>query len=385
MGIQRIEELRDLINRETEGPVLSVFCRTDPRDPSSRSDTPGWMVALKNGLRDSIAGFEGSREEAQQVEKLAAKAEKRLISASAVDRGRTVALFLSADGSIDSFNTFQIPVREDLVALEAGAVIWPMVDVLDRGQRTGLVLVSRDHIRMLEWDDGHAKDLEESTYDLELGDWRDYRGSARPNPSRGGQSVSNISAYEDRVTEWTARFIKDASHAVAESAAELKMDRLLIAAEGDLCSQFIDALPKNIQDLVVARVSTNLIDMTAAEVAEHLDPHMRDAWLKHVNEIGDQALDRIHAGGRAAGGPDETLLALAEGRVEHLLVDPFLEAKDASLSDGARQAIVDAGEATLQEASVELAIRTDATVSSASAEEVPALAEAGGALALLRY
>ena len=79
------------------------------------------------------------------------------------------------------------------------------------------------------------------------------------------------------------------------------------------------------------------------------------------------------------------LLALAEGRVEHLLVDPFLEAKDASLSDGARQAIVDAGEATLQEASVELAIRTDATVSSASAEEVPALAEAGGALALLRY
>ena len=203
--------------------------------------------------------------------------------------------------------------------------------------------------------------------------------------SRGGQSVSNISAYEDRVTEWTARFIKDASHAVAESAAELDMDRLLIAAEVDLCNQFIDALPKNVQDLVVAKVSTNLIDMTAAEVAEHLDPHLREAWLKGVNEVGDLALERIHAGERAAGGPDETLLALAEGRVEHLLVDPFLEAKDASLSDGARQAIVDAGEATLQEASVELAIRTDATVSSASAEEVPALAEAGGALALLRY
>ncbi len=91
-------------------------------------------------------------------------------------------------------------------------------------------------------------------------------GSARPNPSRGGQSVSNISAYEDRVTEWTARFIKDASHAVAESAAELDMDRLLIAAEGDLCNQFIDALPKNIQDLVVAKVSTNLIDMTAFSI-----------------------------------------------------------------------------------------------------------------------
>lgn len=385
MAIQKIEELRDLIDCKTEGQVLSVFCRTDPREPANRAATPGWMVALRNGLRDAVAGFEGDHKETEQVEKLVAAAEKRMTSASSTERGRTAALFLSADGNIDSFHTFQIPVREDLVSLDSGAVVWPMVDVLDRGQRTGLVLVSRDHIRLLEWDDGHAKDLEESTFDLELGDWRDYRSSARPSVSRGGQSVGNISAYEDRVTEWTARFIKAASSAVAESAADLKMDRLLVAAEGDLCNQFIDALPKNIRDIVVESVSTNLIDMTAADVAEHLDPHLRDAWHKQVNEVGDLALERIHAGERAAGGPDETLLALVEGRVEHLLVDPFLEAKDATLSDGARQAIIDAGESTLQEASVELAIRTDAKVSSASVEEVPALAEAGGALALLRY
>jgi len=385
MSIQQIDEMRDLINRETKGPVLSVVCGTYQREPSSRSETPGWMVALRNGLRDAAAGYEGDHESQQQIAKLSKAAEKRVTGASAVERGRSVAYFLSACGTIDSFHTFQIPVREDYASIEDGAVIWPMVDVLDRGQRTGLVLISHDHIRVLEWWDGQVSDLEASTYDLELGDWRDYRGTARPNGSRGGSAVSNVSAYENRVEEWQARFIKAASKAVAETAADLKFDRLVIAAEGDLCGEFIDALPNETKDMVQARVSTNLIDMTPADVADHLDPHLRDAWRTQVNEVGNQALARVQAADRGAGGPDEVLLALTEGRVEHLLIDPYLKAKDQTLSDGARQAIEDAGESSLQEALVELAIRTDAKVSSASVEEVPALAEAGGALALLRY
>ncbi|MGA7396553.1 MAG: VLRF1 family aeRF1-type release factor [Solirubrobacterales bacterium] len=385
MSIQQIDELRDLINRETEGPVLSVFCRTDPRDPSSRSETPGWLVALRNGLKEAAAAYEGDHETVQQVARLTAAAERKMTEASAVERGRSAAYFLSACGAIDSFHSFQIPVRDNFVGLDGGAVVWPMVDVLDRGQRTGLVLISHDHIRVLEWRDGHADDLEASTFDLELGDWRDYRGTARPSLSRGGQAVNNQSAYEERVEEWRARFVKAASKAVAETAVDLKFDRLVIAAEVDLCREFVASLPSGTRDMVATTVATNLIDMSAADVSAHLDPHLRDAWREQVNEVANLAMERVHAADRGAGGPDEVLLALTEGRVEHLVIDPYLEAKDETLSDGARQAIKDAGESTLQEALVEMAIRTDARVSSASADEVPALGEAGGALALLRY
>lgn len=385
MSIQQIDELRDLINRETEGPVLSVFCRTDPRDPASRSETPGWLVALRNGLRESAAAYEGDHVASGQVATLCNAAEKRMTGASAAERGRSAAYFLSADGKIDSFHTFQIPLRENYVGLDTGAVVWPIVDVLDRGQRTGLVLISIDHIRVLEWRDGQARDLEESTFDLELGDWHEYRGAARPNPTRGSAAINNMSAYENRVEEWQARFMKAASKAVAETVTDLKLDRLVIAADGDLCREFVAALPHETQEMVGATVATNLIDRAAGEVAEHLDPHLRDAWRKQVNDLGNLALSRVQAGERGATGPDESLLALAEGRVEHLLLDPYLEAKDDGLSDGARQAITNAGEATLREALVELAIRNGAQVSSASAEEVPVLAEAGGVLALLRY
>ena len=385
MNADRIQELRELINHDSDGPVLSVFCRTDPRDPANNSETPAWSIALKNGLKEITASLNGDHGESETVKKLCAEAERRLVSASAAQRGRSIAFFVGGSGTIDSMTTFQIPVRDNRVAIDAGPVIWPMLDVIERGARTGLVLLSHDHIRLLEWADGIARDLEESTFDLELGDWHQYRGPARPQGISGGHGVSHVASYDDRVKEWRARFVKAAAKAIADSATDLGFERLVVAAEGDLGKEFESAIPDSLRQRIACIVPTNLIDMTAADAAAHLDPHLREAWKKSACEVADEALERVQAAGRGAGGADEVLLALGEGRVEHLVFDPYLETEDESLSDAARQAIADAGESSVQEALAELALRTDARISSASIEEVPALAESGGVLALLRY
>jgi hypothetical protein len=378
-----MDVFRDLIDRETEGPVLSVFCRTDPRDPANVSETPGWLVALRNGLRDAAATVEGDHEATEAIRRLSKEAEKRLTGASAHERGRSVALFLSADGTIDIFHTFQIPVREDFVVLESGVVIWPAMDLLDRGQRTGIILLSQDQIRLLDWEDGVVNDLESSVYNLELGDWRQYRGVG--GAGRTQHSASHIDSYEDRVHAWRSRFMKDAARAIADSTKDLKLERLVVVADRDLGSDFMEALPQELHDRVVAVIPSNLIDSTAPDVADHLDEHLRQAWRDQVNEFADHALERIKAGDRGAGGPDQVVAALIEGRVDHLIMDPFYEFDDSDLSDGVREAITNAGEETAREAAVEIALRTGAHVSSASVEEVPALAEAEGVLALLRY
>lgn len=385
MNNSRLQELRDLVDRDSEGTVLSVFCRTDPRDPENRSDHPGWTINLKNGIRDAMGTIDSGHESHQTALKLGAEAERRLQSMSAAERGRSVAFFLGENGSINEFHTFQIPVRQGYVTFDSGPVVWPMVDVIDRGQRTGIVLMSHDHIRLLEWFDGTAHDLEASTYDLELGDWKDYRGAARANPTRGQQSVVNTEAFKDRVKEWRNKFTRDCAASIAEAASDLEFERLIVAADGDLGSEFEAAIPDSLRERLIEIVPVNLIDQSAAEVAAHLDGNLREDWRRSVSEVADQALARIKASDRATGGPDETLLALGEGRVSHLIFDPYLETKADILSDGARQAIENAGEASIQEALVELALRTDARVSSASVEEVPALGEAGGVLALLRY
>jgi hypothetical protein len=382
---KRIEELRELIDRESGGPVISVFCRTDPRDPANSSETPAWAIALKNGLAHVTGFHEGDHGKEQSVKKLCAEAERRLTGASAVDRGRSVALFIGAGGEVDSFTTFQIPVRDNYVTVDSGPVVWPMLDVIDRGQRTGLVLISQDRIRLLEWWDGRVKDLEESTFDLELGDWHQYRGPSRPQGTVAGGGVSNVSAYDDRVEVWRSRFLKAAAKAIAESAEDLGFDRLVVAAEGELGTGFREALPADMRDRLATTVHLNLIDLSAAEAGAALDPHLRQAWRDGVAGDGARALEKAKAGERGAAGADQVLAALGEGRVEHLILDPYLKTEEETLDEASRQAISDAGEDSLQEALVELALRTGARVSSASLEEVPALAEAGGVLALLRY
>ncbi|MBN8866623.1 MAG: hypothetical protein J0H98_03620 [Solirubrobacterales bacterium] len=385
MNKARIQDLKELIAHESEGPVLSVFCRTDPRDPANSSETPAWSIALKNGLSAICASQNGDHDQSQAVKKLCSEAERRIAKVSASERGRSVALFLGGGGKLDSFTTFQIPVRNDYVTVDSGPVVWPMLDVIDRGQRTGLVLLSQDRIRLLEWSDGTTRDLEESTFDLELGDWHQYRGPARPQGTVGGGGVSNVSAYGDRVEAWRSRFLKEAAKAIAESANDLGFDRLVAAAEGELGAGFNEALPAEMRSRLATTVHLNLIDLSAAEAGAALDPHLRQAWRDSVAGTGATALARSQAGDRAVSGPDEVLLALGEGRVEHLICDPYLATEEDGLSEGSRQAIRDAGEASVQEAMVELALRTDARVSSASVEEVPALGEADGALALLRY
>lgn len=382
---KRVEELRELIDRESEGPVLSVFCRTDPRDPANSSETPAWAIALKNGLSHAAGFHDGDHGREQDVKKLCSEAERRITSASAADRGRSVALFLGGSGKVDSFTTFQIPVRQDFVTVDSGPVVWPMLDVIDRGQRTGLVLISSDRIRLLEWWDGRTKDLEESTFDLELGDWHQYRGPARPQGTVAGGGVSNVSAYDDRVEVWRSRFLKAAAKAIAESANELGFERLVAAAEGELGSGFTEALPADMRQKLATTVHLNLIDLSAAEAGAALDPHLRQAWRDGVSGDAGRALEKSKAGERGAAGADQVLLALSEGRVEHLILDPYLETEESTLSDDSRAAVEAAGEASVQEALVELAIRSNARVSSASLEEAPALEEAGGVLALLRY
>jgi hypothetical protein len=47
-----MELIRDLALRRPGTPVLSVYVRTDPRDPANTAAVPGWLVELRNSLRE---------------------------------------------------------------------------------------------------------------------------------------------------------------------------------------------------------------------------------------------------------------------------------------------------------------------------------------------
>jgi len=94
------------------------------------------------------------------------------------------------------------------------------------------------------------------------------------------------------------------------------------------------------------------------------------------------AHQRAHAGGAAALGPEETLGALAEGRVAHLVLDP-----DHDVSSVAEWIPASLGgpPELLGERAVEAAIAAAGDVSALPTLDCKELLDADGMVALLRY
>jgi hypothetical protein len=99
----RMELVRELAVLEPGAPVLSVHLRTDPREPANTARTPGWLVALRHGVREVSRAVErsGSREERLARRGLVEEVEAELLGLTAVERGRGVAWFVTADRGLD--------------------------------------------------------------------------------------------------------------------------------------------------------------------------------------------------------------------------------------------------------------------------------------------
>jgi hypothetical protein len=84
--------------------VLSLYARTDPREPASTNSVPGWLIAARNHLRELVAAGErdGDREQRLALRGLVERARQRLETLEPGERGRSVALFLSPQGSSSS-------------------------------------------------------------------------------------------------------------------------------------------------------------------------------------------------------------------------------------------------------------------------------------------
>lgn len=379
-----LDELRALATESPGRPVLSVYVRTDPRDPANTSHAPAWQIELRNGLRavgERLAG-DGDRLQQRSFETLRTRVERGLAELSPSERGRSVVWFLHADGRTSRRLSLQLPVRRDAVVWDDRPFVSPLVDVVDRGAATGVVLVGGDSIRLLQIQTGHIDEPEDSTYELSLGDWRPFKASASANPARGQQTVSHQEHYEARVSKQRGELFETAAAAMAERADGLGWERIIIAAEGQVAARFHEALPETLRSRVITTLDHNMGHGDLAAIAAILEPPLEAAWLERTRRLVAAARERASAGGAGALGPQETLGALAEGRVNHLVLDPD---HDFSSAAGSIPPSIGGPPSMLAERAVEAAIAAGGHVSTLPVSDSEELLDAGGMVALLRY
>jgi hypothetical protein len=376
--------IRELALRRPGTPVLSVYVRTDPRDPANTAAVPGWRVELRNSLRElgREVDLRESREQRMVFRDLRERVERDVLALAPGDRGRGLAWFQAVGGALDHRFTLQLPPAKTMARWDDRPYVSPLADVAERGRPAGLVLVSMEAVRLLHWQDGRVSEPARSLYEIEPGQWRDYDAYAGyPGRSPAGLHVAE---FDQRVAEWRQRFLRDTAQAVAAQIASLGWHRILLAGEPRVTAPFLQQLPEPARGQVAATVDANLIWEDHAAVAERLDDDLRDAALRQARELADETIRRAYAGGNAAIGWPEVTDSLVHRRAGHLIVGADAAVDPAVLDPHTQAALGWPSAQMLTERAVEQAVISGAEVTVLPAG-TPELVRAGGAAAILRY
>lgn len=373
-----VDDLRFLALHEPSESVLTIYARTDARDPANTNHVPGWLIALRNGLR-VLEDSSVPRPLTELFERVRSQAE----ALPPAERGRSFAWFVTPDGSLDRRFTLQTPLRRDLVVLDERPFISPLVEVVDRGRTAAVVLVGADAVRLLEWEQGRISEPEDSSWEMSLGDWRDYRGPAGSDPGRGQHTATHSEHFEARVENRQRRFLDGVAGSLARRFDAGGLDRVVVAGEVRMARAFADRLEASGGDRVVEVLDANVDDSVPADLAALVEPVLEDHWRREASAAATAITETARAGGAAVLGAADTLAGLVQGRVERLLLDPDREYSLNGLGPEARHALDDR-DARLAEVAVELAIASGAQVTAVD-PSWPGVTEAGGMLARLRY
>ena len=374
-----VNEARRLVAHRGACPVISLYMDLDPE----QFPTPHARSVEIGSLLDEAARMVESHEHLPHEQKMALRDEVKRIRSylsspeSPFKGARGLAVFSSADGLFETIKLTRPVPRQ--VAIEQTPFVAPMLEAVQT-RRWLVALVNRRSARLLA---GSPDGLSEGP---PLDD--DVRGRTE----KGGWSQAN---YERSVEADVEAHLKRIAELVNTRWRAERFDRLAIGGPPETVPRLEELLAQEVR----AQLAPGRVDV---DISSATDAQIRDVVERLVAEdekrVEREALDRLEAGlgsgGRAAGGPEATVEALNERRVETLLLEPgfdrlgercptcgllLVEADGTCPADGSRLEEID----HLREAVVEAAITQDADVM--VVRSYPDLGPHRGIAALLRF
>jgi hypothetical protein len=344
---------------ELEDPigVLSVYVDADPA--LAAGTPPAWQTPVRTELRELAAearrewprdhrmAFEARLEQLEP--ELASVLERRDLS-----RGR--ALFAAIEGG-EVRHVDVHAVLPSLVTVAPQALVLPLVAAQQAGRSAGVAELSWSQVVLSEWEFGVLRELET----IELGvDLAGEAGRPTTNPSVP-QSFPERDRFETGVGARVLTRIREVGAEVAREAKARGWDLVVV----DGVPRFVEALAGGIgpNGPAVLPSVEPLADVSQLEAADRVGNVLRDRRKAEQDRLVEQ-LDASAAATRDAAVVER---ALAEGRVEQLLLE----------APGVPDRLAD-GEALLRQA-----LRTGAGVTVVEAASAPVGPD--GVAALLRW
>jgi peptide chain release factor subunit 1 len=301
-------DIQKLLHQQPNGsPVLSLFL-----DMSVNSENKRTYQIFLNQRRNQFPELDGDRDRHHR-EALGAALERvdRWLTDEYREANKGAVLYTQVGGDWFEALQFPVPVRNRLT-IEERPVIGPLVEILEGNGRYGVLLVDREHLRMISVYLGTAIHEHE------------VRTEPYPAPhdvKRGGYSAAD---YQRRKSEEVRHFFKEFAQEVAEFDRRYRHQDLIVLGTEENVQNFLDFLPQPVREKV-AHTAQAPVDAPTAHVLERLAPFFTEAALRREAEAVDRLRDRARTRHFATFGFHDTLVQLQEGKLDRLIVSRGLE------------------------------------------------------------
>lgn len=384
MSHPTFSDARRLVEWRPPRGVISVYLGFDPANRSG-----AWRTELRNAL----AQVRQAKNETDHQTRVALKAtieriEDRFSNHDrGLPRGEVGFVEVSDNGATEHWWTpHMAPDAAVCACIAERAVVSPLLYLAEHGCPRGAALLSAERVRLFEWAPGHLEELEAPELALDSGDWRERKAATVPDPARGqGVSAAGRDRFDDRLTESRERFLGECGRRTAQLAGERGWQQVDVFGSVDHVRRFRQgAVGPSVPPIEVGGEVDLISVEDEGKLEARIEEGARRLAVERDRSLIEHALDEARGGNRGAAGPQETLAALDEGRVSHLVADaahaaaacsgPVVAAEQAPWNGGVKL-----------EPLAGRALASAAKVSTVVDEAAEMLEPVDGVAALLRY
>ena len=375
-----VQEARQLVQHRGRHRVVSFYLDLDPdrfATPPARASQIGSLIdqAHREIERDGTLPHEertALREDLRRIKTFLTSPDTSFKGA------RATAVFASTLD--DLFETVKLsrPV-EGRVVIDRAPYVEPMVTAVQE-RRWLVALVNRRFAWLLA---GSPDALREDER---------VEDEVHGKHKRGGWSQAN---YERSVEADVDAHLRSVAEEVDRRWREEQFDRLAIGGPQEIVPRFEEFLAEEVRaNAAPCRIDIDISKAKESDVRAAVEKLVDTEDARAEREALDRLQAGIGAGGRAAGGRDDTVAALNERRVQSLLMEPGFDGTASRcpncgllVPESTRRCPADGSELEpvehLGEAAVEAALAQDADV--LVIRRYPDLGRFGGIGALLRF
>lgn len=294
--------LRTLTGFRPEGaPVTSCYLDVDGRRLVTQRDLDHELDGVLRAARARANGTASVHRDLARIESYVK---------GGFDRSRVRGLALFSCTDRDLWEVVALPVRvRSRVVVNDQPALGQLEAIAEVQRRFGVLLVDRQRVRMFVFE---LDELVEHT---------EAEGeSARDYDTRGDRERGDVTGHVEALT---AQHVRQAAALAFSVFQEHGFEHLCVGAPDDLAGEVEAALHPYLRErlgprlAVTPQASLDAITRAAEAMEEAAERAREGAMVARL-------LDVVGAGGRAVTGLEATLAALAERRVEHLVVSDAL-------------------------------------------------------------